>query len=732
MHYPPIYHHRPPTMDPTYALKPPKIHVVPRLNAQWIWAAKVRDKQTLTFRGKCTLTSIPEDATCFITADDYFTLYINGKKIGETSVEPGNAFVWQQPRHYNIHQYLKRGVNTFTVVAKNDTGAAGLLCGVISGNRTLLTTDSSWKVHEGIDIPSEQSDAGSWVNATVEGTLMTTPWDGSLSGWPGLSANYLNKMNWYPHKYLQMEGIKPISLKDGILQVTNNSPSKHTVLIDFGQEVAGRILVSAPTGTNVLVGTGESIGEALNAPWGGVHNLTVHNGVQTTTPWSAFRYANVTFPSNTTVALKASVIAQLKYYPVNYLGSFRCSSPLLNKIWYTGAYTAHLCMQEDIWDAPKRDRVRWMGDLQVSGRVIDDVYLDKFLMEQTMTKLRDAAQDGRPPLENPVKHVNDVCGYSAAWVVGLADFTKRVGDLKYLNKQHDLLISMLRYMRTDLNSKDLFTDLTKTWNFVDWSPGFVQYSSLSRTATQMYYIRAYKDAAFLFNVMHDKVNARKCEVWAQKLTTAAKKYLLDGNTNTFSDRRQDNAMAVFAGVTTPTENSAIYQRDFQQDSPAWNQVATPYFNNYVLYAMSDMGHSNSALKFAKGYWGGMLDDGATTFWESYNPLWPKDHPHKAMQYSGSMCHGWAAGVTAWLTERVLGVESTGIGYARTTIAPDLCNLKWVKGDVPTPRGLIQVSITRSGGKETGYVIIPAGVTVDLKLNGHEQTVIGPSRFALPK
>ena len=113
------------------------------------------------------------------------------------------------------------------------------------------------------------------------------------------------------------------------------------------------------------------------------------------TPYSAFRYAHLLFPSATQGPLRLRVTVDHKYYPVQYRGTFDCSDPLLTRIWYTGAYTAHLCMQEDIWDAPKRDRARWIGDLHVSGEVINDVFADRFLMEQTLTRLRDDAQGGR-------------------------------------------------------------------------------------------------------------------------------------------------------------------------------------------------------------------------------------------------------------------------------------------------------------------------------------------------
>jgi len=35
----------------------------------------------------------------------------------------------------------------------------------------------------------------------------------------------------------------------------------------------------------------------------------------------------------------------------------------------------------------KRDRGRWMGDLDVSGRTIEDAFDDHFLMEETLDRL---------------------------------------------------------------------------------------------------------------------------------------------------------------------------------------------------------------------------------------------------------------------------------------------------------------------------------------------------------
>ena len=110
------------------------------------------------------------------------------------------------------------------------------------------------------------------------------------------------------------------------------------------------------------------------------------------------------------------------YYPVRYQGSFESSDAMLNRIWETGVYTSHLCMQDDIWDAPKRDRGRWMGDTDVSGRVIDAVFADRFLIEDTLTRLI-----GPLPIQN---HVNGIPGYSSYWFTELEHYYPRTAAAK--------------------------------------------------------------------------------------------------------------------------------------------------------------------------------------------------------------------------------------------------------------------------------------------------------------
>ena len=180
--------------------------------------------------------------------------------------------------------------------------------------------------------------------------------------------------------YLQHLRIDPVSQRAvpaSGSQTDNWNPGPDgRVIYDFGKEISGRVALSSEDSATVTIGTGESAQEAVNSPW--THQIvTTVKGKESYSPYSAFRYVCLTFSGE---PRPVKIYLDHDYYPVAYKGSFDCSDPLLTKIWYTGAYTAHLCMQEDIWDAPKRDRAKWMGDLQVSGETINNAaFLDKFL-----------------------------------------------------------------------------------------------------------------------------------------------------------------------------------------------------------------------------------------------------------------------------------------------------------------------------------------------------------------
>ena len=156
-----------------------------------------------------------------------------------------------------------------------------------------------------------------------------------------------------------------------------------------------------------------------------------------------------------------------------------------------------------------------------------------------------------------------------------------------------------------------------------------------------------------------------------------------------------------------------------------------FYGYYMLEAMARAGRCDEAMQIIRRFWGGMLDLGATTFWEDFNLDWTADAagiddfvPKGKKDIHGdfgeycypgfrhSLCHGWASGPTPWLTRYVLGIEVLEPGCRKIRITPHLGDLEWAEGSFPTPLGIIHVRHEkRPGGRIASKIEGPKGVKI---------------------
>ena len=91
---------------------------------------------------------------------------------------------------------------------------------------------------------------------------------------------------------------------------------------------------------------------------------------------------------------------------------------------------------------------------------------------------------------------------------------------------------------------------------------------------------------------------------------------------------------------------------------------------------------------------------------------------------GSRCHAWSATPTYDLSTHVLGIRPAAPGWERIEIVPELGDLDWAEGEVPTPFGPVRA---RFGDR--AWVEIPDGVTASVRYAGQVRDC-GPGRTEL--
>lgn len=520
----------------------------------------------------------------------------------------------------------------------------------------------------------------------------------------------------------------------GMCQLVNKDGQKASMILDFGRELHGglKMVISscAPAKTPVFrLRFGESLTETcsqLNSKslieTGA--NADMELGNNTATNDHAIRDMEVTMPyygqmeigstgyrfvridlltEDITVNLK-EVNAIFRYRDIPYLGSFQCDDERLNQIWATGAYTVHLNMQEYIWDGIKRDRLIWLGDMHPETSTISAVFGNDDSFYASM----DLATRQYPLPQ----WLNGMSAYSMWYLIIQHDWYMQNGNLSFIQQHKDYITGLVELFDSKVDAEG--NDELGGGRFLDW-PSSSNVDGVW-SGYRALLVWALTDGAKLCRLLEDEAHAQQCEAVIARLNKQVK----DPN-----NLKQAAALMAIAGLM-----------DAEKASQDYLLVGGPkgfstFYGYYMLDALAKAGHYTEAMDIISQFWGGMIDLGATTFWEDFNLDWTENcgridefvpegkkdihGDFGAYCYPGfrhSFCHGWASGPTAWMSRHVLGVEILEPGCKKVRITPHLGNLKWAEGTYPTPNGVISIRHeAQADGTVKSTVKAPKGVQI---------------------
>jgi alpha-L-rhamnosidase len=501
-------------------------------------------------------------------------------------------------------------------------------------------------------------------------------------------------------------------------RLTSTKQEDGAILLDFGVEIHGyvEIFISDERPSKLVrkarVRLGESVSEAMSE-LGGQKNAGNDHAIRDQKidlPWlgkktigpSGFRFVRIDNLDPEIPLHISEVRAVLQIRDVPYLGSFESNDERLNKIWQTGAYTVHLNMQEYLWDGIKRDRLVWVGDLHPEVCTVNAVFGSNPVVNDSLDLIRD--------ITPPSQWMNGISSYSIWWILIHEELYMQQGDLPYLKKQKKYLVSLLQHLTKFIqkNGKECLDG----FRFLDWPTA--NDPKATHEGLQALLAMAMEKGAFLMKTLGEK----------DMVTLCLDHYrLLKKHRPSISGRKSPSALLALAGLKKPDQvSSSILKKNGVKD------VST-FYGFYILNTLAEAGEVVAAQNLISKYWGGMLDLGATSFWEDFNLDWTKNSGRidemvpdgkndihgdfGAFCYKGfrhSFCHGWASGPTAWLSRYVLGISPAEPGFSKVRIQPQLGKLKEVKGTYPTPKGIIRVHHQKKrNGRLESDIELPDGV-----------------------
>lgn len=317
---------------------------------------------------------------------------------------------------------------------------------------------------------------------------------------------------------------------------------------------------------------------------------------------------------------------------------------VLGKIYDVSLKTLADCMQDVFEDGPKRDRRLWLGDLRLQALANYATFDNSELVRRCLYLFAGmATEEGKISANVFVKPTNIpddtfLFEYSLFYISVLYDLYNAHPDEKIVRelyptckKQMDITLSMF-----DKDGKLMVDEDYPV--FVDWSNDFNK-----DTAGQAEAIFVLKQFISLAKIVEDE-EVEKYKDALNKISNYAREQLYNPEKKLFVTNGDEYNIAsqvwmVLSHVMSDEENKEIMTTMVEQLFPVKN-IATPYMYHHIVEALFEGGLKDEAVLLMKDYWGKMIELGADTFWEAFDPDQPDYSPYGS-PIVNSYCHAWS-------------------------------------------------------------------------------------------
>ncbi|KAB8078539.1 Six-hairpin glycosidase-like protein [Aspergillus leporis] len=444
-----------------------------------------------------------------------------------------------------------------------------------------------------------------------------------------------------------------------------------------------------------------------------------------------------------------------------YQGYFHSNDNLLNRIWYSGAYTLQtnavpvdtgrqVPMLTKGWannatmgpgdtilvDGAKRDRAVWPGDMGiavpsafVSTGDLESVKNALQVMYDTQDASTGAFDESGPPLSQKNSDT-----YHMWSMIGTYNYLLYTNDTAFLSKNWNKYQKAMEYIYKKVDNSTGLLNVTGTRDWARWQQGYnntqaqIMQVPLYHALTTGAQLASWADST---SPLADKWNAR-----ASDLKQSINEHCWDDSYGAFRDNAtatdlhpQDaNSMALLYGLVDPERAARISSNLLQNWTPIGavtpelpNNIS-PFISSFEIQGHFAIGQSARALELIRRSWGWYLSNPngtESTVIEGY--LVDGTFGYRSDRGYGhdpsyvSHAHGWSSGPTSALTTYILGLSVTSPRGLTWRIAPQFGDLKTVEGGFTTSLGKFRVAWEKKPDGYTLQFAVPAGTKGNLTL-----------------
>ena len=324
---------------------------------------------------------------------------------------------------------------------------------------------------------------------------------------------------------------------------------------------------------------------------------------------------------------------------------------LLQRIDAASLNTLRDCMQTVFEDGPKRDRRLWIGDLRLQALTNYVTFQNYDLVKRCLYLFaalpREDGLVAACVFEEPkaLRGHEYIIDYAALYGAAVLDYARAANDWAVARDLWPVVRRQMEILGQYVGADGLFAAPPGSWVFIDWRDGLDRAAAMHGV-----FVYSLRQAMELAREVGAKAEAEDYGRRVAQMTAAARAAFLDPARLLFvsGPRRQvswaTQAWMVLAGIATPQEGTAALRA--VRTAAGAVRPGSPYLYHYMVEAMLECGMKTEALELIQSYWGGMVQAGADTFWEVYDPANPLLSPYGDVLIN-SYCHAWSC-TPAWL------------------------------------------------------------------------------------
>ncbi len=705
------------------------------------------------------------NARLYVSGLGYYEAYLNGQKVSGNMLDPGWTTYKKEALYvtHDITSMVKEGANVIGFMLGNgwynplpltlfgrfnlrdhqQTGRpvvkAEIHVAYTDGTEDIIATNESWQTATG-PVVRNNVYLGERYDARLERTNWSTP-SGIREGWTNASIAE------GPSGELTPQMAPPIRVTRVVKPVKLTEVGKDTFIVDMGQNFAGvaRIRVSGSAGStlslrygedihadgrlNYLTTTAGHIKEIWNlrggpgAPktaWQQDMYTLKGGGLEQWAPrftFHGFRYVEVTgWPGGTPNLADIEGLRMNSDMPES--GTFASSNEMFNKLQEAIKWTFLSNVFSVQSDCPGREKMGYGADIVVTS----EAFMYNFDMLGFYRKtVRDFANEQQP--DGGITEIAPYTGIAdrgyggesgpLGWQLAFPFLQKKLyefyGDKRIIEEHYPAVQKQMEFLKSkEVNG--LFH-----WDISDHEALDPRPEAFSAAA--FYYHHALLASEFA-GILGKEEDSLKYAKWSNNIKDAIVRKYLVPNTGRFDNATQAAQLFALSYNLSPEKDASMKVLMDEYARHNWHLSTGIFATKMMFDVMRKTNQNDIAYRVANQRtfpgWGYMMENDATTLWES----WKK--PDNAT----TLNHPMFGSISEWFYRSVLGINAAAAGFQKILIKPQPAgDLTWAKGSYNSVRGAIVSDWKKDANSFRLHVSIPPNTTAEIWIPAKEKGTV---------